>query len=369
MFSDLFSFTPSFHSFTSPPPYLTCGAGANRQFCISNVNNTVMTKPLNHLLILILLLSACCISSCTGGRQQENLDRAESLMEAHPDSALNILDGIDKSKLGSKKERARYALLMSMALDKNYIDTTTFDVLQPAIDYYLKKGNPDEKLRTYYYQGRIYQNQGDLDSALNSFTKGIDIAPESNDSLCLARALVAQGGLYYQFYDFGSYTDCNLRAAGIYKSQSRKKYEFDCLLNALNGAKLLEDKSLGDSLLKLFDEITDLDNDQKHTLSGYRLSYIVQFEDNRKIKEQIKSHEEDLNLDANGMLNLALAYHKTGNDIKAKQLLDSIRTDIKEAEYDTLKYQAILVPVLERLGNYKDALGLYKKFSDTLEFK
>ena len=37
---------------------------------------------------------------------------------------------------------------MSMALDKNYIDTTTFDIIQPAIDYYLSKGNADEKLRT-----------------------------------------------------------------------------------------------------------------------------------------------------------------------------------------------------------------------------
>ncbi len=326
-----------------------------------------MTKPLNPLLILLLLLSACGISSCTGDRQQETLDRAESLIEDHPDSALNILEGIDKSGLGSKKKRARYALLMSMALDKNYIDTTTFDVLQPAIDYYLKKGNPDEKLRTYYYQGRIYQNQGNLDNALSSFTKGIDIAPEGKDSLCLARALVAQGGLYYQFYDFESYTGSNLRAAGIYKRLSRKTPEFDCLLNALNGAKLLDDKSLGDSLLKALDGINDLDSARIHTLSGYRLSYIVQFEDNQKIKDLIKSHEEDLNLDANGMLNLAFAYHKTGNDIKAMQLLDNIRTDIKEAEYDTLKYQSILVPVLESLGNYKDALIAYKGFTSAMD--
>lgn len=76
-------------------------------------------------------------------------------MEAYPDSALTILEGIGKQKLGSKEEKARHALLMSMALDKNYIDTTSFDVLQPAIDYYLKKGDANEKLRTYYYHYRI----------------------------------------------------------------------------------------------------------------------------------------------------------------------------------------------------------------------
>ena len=67
----------------------------------------------------MLLLLACCTASCSNQKQQEALDRAEYLMEAHPDSALIILNEIEKSELGSKKEQARYALLMSMALDKN----------------------------------------------------------------------------------------------------------------------------------------------------------------------------------------------------------------------------------------------------------
>lgn len=73
-------------------------------------------KQTSHILMLMLLLLACCITSCSNHRQQEALNRAESLMEAHPDSALTILEGIEKSELGSKEEQARYALLISMAL-------------------------------------------------------------------------------------------------------------------------------------------------------------------------------------------------------------------------------------------------------------
>ena len=91
---------------------------------------------MKSLFIVILLLSGINgIMSCSGSRENEVFDTAESLMETHPDSALSILKGVDKSQLHSKAARARYALLMSMALDKNVIDTTTFDVLQPAIDY------------------------------------------------------------------------------------------------------------------------------------------------------------------------------------------------------------------------------------------
>lgn len=224
------------------------------------------------------------MASCSDSRQEETLDRAESLMEAYPDSALTILEGIGKQELGSKEEKARHALLMSMALDKNYIDTTSFDVLQPAIDYYLKKGDANEKLRTYYYQGRIFQNRGDRDNALNSFIKGIDVSAESNDSLCMARTLVAQGGLYNELYDFDCYTECYLKAASIYKDLSLSWNEFDCLLNALNGAILLGNQAKGDSIIALCDGFRDLDNEQKLALAGYKLSHTITFGDTLRIK-------------------------------------------------------------------------------------
>ncbi len=321
-------------------------------------------RPICHLSMLMLLLLACCITSCSNHKQQETLNRAESLMEAHPDSALTILEGIEKSELGSKEEQARYALLMSMALDKNYIDTTSFDVLQPAIDYYLKNGDPTEKLRTYYYQGRIFQNKKDRDNALNSFIKGIDVSSDSDDSLSIARTLVAQGGLYNEFYDFDSYTTCYLKAATIYKDLSLKWNEFDCLLNALDGVILLGNQTKGDSIIALCNGFSDLDNEQKLALAGYKLSHTLKFGDTHEIKNLIDNQEYSTGLDCNGLLNLAIAYHKVGNDVKAKYLLDDIDNNER---YDTLKYQAILVPVLENLKNYKEALSVYKRFSHTID--
>ena len=63
------------------------------------------------------------------------LDLAESLMELYPESALLILGDIEGVQLKDNRHTARFALLKSMALDKNCIYTTTFNVLQPAIDY------------------------------------------------------------------------------------------------------------------------------------------------------------------------------------------------------------------------------------------
>lgn len=87
-------------------------------------------------LMIVMLLSACDRYTTL----LEQMDMAENLMNIKPDSALAILEDITVYNINGKEIEARYALLKSMALDKNYIDTTTFDILQPAIDYYIKKG-------------------------------------------------------------------------------------------------------------------------------------------------------------------------------------------------------------------------------------
>lgn len=317
-------------------------------------------KETSHIFMLMLLFLACCITSCSNHKQQETLNRAESLMEAHPDSALSILEGIEKSELGSKEEQARYALLMSMALDKNYIDTTTFDVLQPAIDYYLDNGTPDDKLRTYYYQGRIFQNRGDEDNAINTFAKAIDYTVGARDSLCIARTLVAQGGLYANLYDFGTYTNCYLKAAKIYKQYSYIDYEFDCLLNVLNGAKALEDKSLADSIFNICSSFSMINKDQSRIFNGYKLSYIVGFGTKQDLSEFIDKQEID-SYDVNGLLNLASGYNTLGDNIRAKQLLHEVYDS--GVKFDTLKYQANLILVLRDLGDYQKAFSTYWEYA------
>ena len=83
------------------------------------------------------------------------LSEAETLMGERPDSTLTVLLQIDASELSGRKVQAKYALLLSQAFDKNYIDKTDFGVLQPAIDYYDNHGTLSDRFLTLYYQGRI----------------------------------------------------------------------------------------------------------------------------------------------------------------------------------------------------------------------
>ncbi len=179
------------------------------------------------------------------------LNDAEKLMEERPDSALELLNKISDSDIKGSRRKARYALLRSIALDKNYIDTTNFDVLQPAIDYYLENGSPDEKLKTYYYQGIIHSNAGDDNLAMQYYLKGEEIDGEISDSLTLARLLMAQRTLFYNQYSIVDFIENNIRAANVYKSLSKTSQELRCFLRVLDGEIILHNKDKADSVASI----------------------------------------------------------------------------------------------------------------------
>ena len=56
-----------------------------------------------------------------------------------------------------------------MALDKNCIDETDDSLINIAVKWYRRHGSADDCLKAYYYQGRIYQNAGDNERAMESF--------------------------------------------------------------------------------------------------------------------------------------------------------------------------------------------------------
>lgn len=294
----------------------------------------------------------------------EQMDMAENLMNTKPDSALTILENIPVTNIKGKEIAARYALLKSMALDKNYIDTTTFDVLQPAIDYYLKKGSPDEKLRTYYYQGRIYQNQGDDDSAMQSFLNGRDLKQVVTDSLLLAHTLVAQGTLYLKQYKINEFVQNNIEAARLYGAIGKGIFEIKSYTNALDGYVMLNNQSPADSLLSICIPLVQKNPDGEVYLFTSLLTYTIKFSSPDDLKSFLDKYQ-DFELSKDETMNFARGYSKIGEYDKALNIL----AEISPAAFtmDSLKYASVKFNILDEQGKYKEALHSYKEFSAMLE--
>ena len=309
----------------------------------------------------LMVTIGCTRSSAVDG----SLNLAEELMEERPDSALCILNGINGLELRGSRTKARYALLKSIALDKNYIDTTNFVVLQPAIDYYLCQGTPDEKIRTFFYKGRIHLNAGDDDLAMQSYISGLDNLNQVSDSLTLARMLVAQATLYYKQYRIENFVDNNLRAAEIYGRLDKLPQQLKSNLRALTGEIILNNKQRGDSILMRCNAIvSDSPSLKRETLLPF-LKWAVTFGTEEEIRNMIEELRKAGMAD-NMKLTIARAYSKIGEASTGLRYLNEANI-APDNILDSLTYWSIKTEVLENMGEYKESLDAFRSYNSLLE--
>lgn len=317
---------------------------------------------------LLPILFAFCFFSCQ--RHSDNWDKIcdiENYIESRPDSALTVLEAIDIRSLSSDEERAKHALYMSMALDKNYIDKTDFEVLQPAIDYYEEHGSATDKLRTFYYQGRIFYNRGETEKAMECLIKSIDLGDKSSDLRTKARNYTVQGTLYFLYYNWEKIIECSLAACDCYKAIGDIDNYVIMLCRVAEGYILMGDKELGrDYLLKCKDLLDEINIRSKAYYYGvclsndsYELSPVTI---SKIITEYLNLTSPD-NID---WLTVAGAYLKIHDITSAKDAISKYQYKDNSA-----RYYAFLTELYKVEKSYKDALNAYEQYNhltDSIDF-
>lgn len=150
--------------------------------------------------IVAVVLVAMC-SSCSSPELRQTLLSAESVMNDSPDSALAMLRSIDTTLLHLDSDGARYALLHMMALEKTDVNTSDVSVIQPAVDYYLKHGTDDEKLKSLFYLGRAQYNGGNYQDAIISYTRAEEFAEGCEDYYFLGLLYMEMAYTFSTAYD------------------------------------------------------------------------------------------------------------------------------------------------------------------------
>ena len=164
-----------------------------------------------------ILVFAAGMVSCTNRKVIRQLDDVGSYINEHPDSALSVLDSLSTTGMQGREANARFALLYSMALDKTYIDVTDDSLINIAVEWYRRHGTADERLKSYYYQGRVYQNAGDNEAAMESFVRAETASGNENEkSETKGLLYTAMSGIYIQIFDFVKAELYNNRAKECY---------------------------------------------------------------------------------------------------------------------------------------------------------
>ena len=145
--------------------------------------------------IVFLFCGLVSLISCGVSEVRDKLNDVESYIMERPDSALAVLDSMDRAILSTDRLKAHHSLLLAMALDKNYIDVSDDSLARVALDYYSRKGPAKYEARSQYYLALSYYYADDLRKAILEATKAEAVA-EASDSLYFGFVKVLQADIY-----------------------------------------------------------------------------------------------------------------------------------------------------------------------------
>ena len=140
-----------------------------------------------------------------------------------PDSALLVLESIDRNCLAHERDKALNALLYAMALDKNYIDVSDDSIAKAAVNYFSKRGSEKYRARSHYYLGIAYYYQKEYTKAIVEFTKSEQAAVKC-DSLYLGMSLLAQADTYSHTYNDAERLSSLMKSYDVFNKTDNKYY-------------------------------------------------------------------------------------------------------------------------------------------------
>lgn len=120
------------------------------------------------LFFLISMLAVSCQNDSDA--LNSTLSKVEACMDAHPDSALNLLKTIPEPERLHGKSQADYALLLTQAMDKNYLKFSSDSLIAVALNYYtVDQRDPVMRAKAQFYYGRVMLELGKQEDALKYF--------------------------------------------------------------------------------------------------------------------------------------------------------------------------------------------------------
>ena len=176
--------------------------------------------------VFSLMIAGCHHDSVT----MRELSRIDSMVYHQQEKeALPLLQQMDTEPL-SKEERAYHAVLLSMAMYKNYVPCTSDSAINEAVGYFKKSGDNLKYLKALVAQGCVNEDMGNLEQAVNSYHQA-EALPLATDSSMIAYAKLRLGTLY-QSQVVGTNTVALQKyqeAMPIFKAIGDKHYELVCL--------------------------------------------------------------------------------------------------------------------------------------------
>lgn len=226
---------------------------------------------MRKVLFFIISISACWWLLSCKKEVDCAMDRAELLMEEAPDSALKIMEQIKPVDLSSSRN-ARYALLLTQARYKNYIDETDDSLINIAVRYYKHSDDIGKRVQSHFLKARILEQAGNYSHSIVSALDAEQAAIILNDPLWLGRVYELIADLYKSSYNIPESIKYRKLAVGNYSKSNNRSTRDWALIDLANSYHEMHDSIYNVKCIFLLDSIYNLCCDS--TRSDYFWGYL-----------------------------------------------------------------------------------------------
>lgn len=318
-----------------------------------------MKSFIEYIPIFTILLSVL-LTSCSDRQVLRMLDDVDTYISGRPYRALAVLDSLSGTDICGREANARFALLYSMALDKNYIDLTDDSLINVAVGWYRRHGTADERLKAWYYQGRVYENAGDNEKAMESFVRAEVYAGEAKDYAAAGRLYLRKADIYMQIYDFDAYIE-NMRLANKFSALDE---DIECyaytLLELAHAYNLIDCQDSVARYLSAAGQYYDY-----MTFNDKQMYYSIYLNSKSDVQNEDICRYMDVINDSSAIewLGVSLAYFRAG-DIDSAENAIQLYEQYNDSTIisNNQKYQLIRSFIKESTEDYYDALSAYKEY-------
>lgn len=326
-----------------------------------HINYTNM-KMIFRVLLLILMLA-----SCTGNDSRQSLRSIESYISNKPQMALEKLDSLSKTGVKGSQDNAKFALLYSMALDKNAIDITDDSLINIAVKWYERHGNADERLKAYYYQGRVFQNAEDDETAMLSFAKADKYTRKAKDNVAAGLLYLAMANISMSILD----TDSALEYSE--KASLRFSVANDTIRHAISLLKLATNYSINGNYQKVHSILDSLSKtmdflppSNQATFYNNYIGLALEQSEFLKARELLEEYLSTVPESSVSWLCVSKSYLTLGETQKSLEALGYYEKYNPDYSHNPMYYSSVS-DTYDSLKDYKTALWAYKRYQSIVD--
>ena len=294
------------------------------------------------------------------------LDQADHVMDDDPQLAYRLLDSIDSRSLRHREDYARYALLYTEALYKNYKPIENDSLIMEAVRYYSDHKNPELLFRSYYCLGCVYSLYECYTDAVVAFTQAEKLIDYEDSDFRKGLLYSRMGDIFYFTYDY-TRAESYFKKAVNYFDQAGRDYYLISAKGMVANCKA----QMGDykSAITLCDQVIDwaVRVDSVDLLQLYmtnKMAFLV-YDDNlseaKLLIDSIKSKFGLLEENSDALYNIARYYIKTKEYDNARIMLDRLWTMLPIDSANSCFAETLLY---EKIGQLDSALYYYRKSMD-----